>query len=71
MDLVDRFHKFVQKTLETRTVKRNSKSRIRDIKRNKVVTLAEQPKELIGGSLFPHQLEALNCCADAGVNQGM
>ncbi|CBI27197.3 unnamed protein product, partial [Vitis vinifera] len=25
-----------------------------------IVTLAEQPKELKGGSLFPHQLEALN-----------
>ncbi|KAF5733572.1 Chromatin remodeling complex subunit [Tripterygium wilfordii] len=27
---------------------------------NDIVTLAEQPEELKGGSLFPHQLEALN-----------
>ncbi|XP_038972307.1 protein CHROMATIN REMODELING 4 [Phoenix dactylifera] len=27
---------------------------------NEVVSLVEQPKELQGGSLFPHQLEALN-----------
>ncbi|KAJ4832059.1 hypothetical protein Tsubulata_009191 [Turnera subulata] len=31
-----------------------------DGQQNEVVTLTEQPKELKGGLLFPHQLEALN-----------
>ncbi|KAA8537227.1 hypothetical protein F0562_029705 [Nyssa sinensis] len=31
-----------------------------DCQQSEIVTLTEQPKELEGGSLFPHQLEALN-----------
>lgn len=57
--LIDLFDQFERRTLEKdaadyETVKEKSQFHHSD-----VVTLTEQPKEL-GGSLFPHQLEALN-----------
>ncbi|GJS13973.1 chromatin remodeling 4-like protein isoform X1 [Tanacetum coccineum] len=57
--LIDLFDQFERRTLEKdaadyETVKEKSQFHYSD-----VVTLTEQPKEL-GGSLFPHQLEALN-----------
>ncbi|GFP84182.1 protein chromatin remodeling 4 [Phtheirospermum japonicum] len=55
--LVDMFVRFEQQTLKNDdTMKLGSTLS----KGNDVTALAEQPKELAGGSLFPHQLEALN-----------
>ncbi|XP_076919096.1 protein CHROMATIN REMODELING 4-like [Bidens hawaiensis] len=53
--LIDLFNLFEQQTLEKEAVKTNPTKE----KGNDVITLTEQPKEL-KGSLFPHQLEALN-----------
>ncbi|KAL0398105.1 UNVERIFIED_CONTAM: protein CHROMATIN REMODELING 4 [Sesamum radiatum] len=57
--LVDLFFRFEKQTLENDTAKLASKQR-NDIQQSEVIPLTEQPKELVGGSLFPHQLEALN-----------
>ncbi|KAL3631607.1 hypothetical protein CASFOL_024591 [Castilleja foliolosa] len=55
--LVDMFLRFERQTLENEdTMNLGMTQR----KGNDVTSLAEQPKELAGGSLFPHQLEALN-----------
>eukprot|EP00257_Ricinus_communis_P018738 XP_015577536.1 protein CHROMATIN REMODELING 4 [Ricinus communis] len=59
--LVDLFDQLEQQTLE-----KDSRGETPIIKgrgdgqQNEIGTLTEQPKELKGGSLFPHQLEALN-----------
>ncbi|KAL2244518.1 UNVERIFIED_CONTAM: Protein CHROMATIN REMODELING 4 [Sesamum indicum] len=57
--LVDLFFRFEQQTLENDTAKLASRQR-NDIQQSEVIPLTEQPKEMVGGSLFPHQLEALN-----------
>ncbi|KAL1567540.1 DNA helicase [Salvia divinorum] len=58
--LIDLFFGFERKTLANDATKLDSKRRKGDLQINEVSNLAEQPKELAGGSLFPHQLEALN-----------
>ncbi|KAG8385101.1 hypothetical protein BUALT_Bualt03G0006400 [Buddleja alternifolia] len=57
--LVDLFFMFERRTLENDTAKLPS-TRRNDFQQTEVITLMEQPKELVGGSLFPHQMEALN-----------
>ncbi|KAK4254663.1 hypothetical protein QN277_010013 [Acacia crassicarpa] len=57
--LLDLFNKFETRTLERDASKDNSTRKNNDHP-NDVVNLSEQPLELKGGSLFPHQLEALN-----------
>ncbi|XP_045826847.1 protein CHROMATIN REMODELING 4 [Trifolium pratense] len=57
--LITRFKMFETLTFERDASKENSTKRSSD-RQNDIVNLAEQPKELKGGSLFPHQLEALN-----------
>ncbi|XP_057797026.1 LOW QUALITY PROTEIN: protein CHROMATIN REMODELING 4-like [Salvia miltiorrhiza] len=58
--LIDLFFRFERKTLENDATKLDSMRRKGDLQINEVTNLTEQPKELVGGSLFPHQLEALN-----------
>ncbi|KAL2494135.1 Protein CHROMATIN REMODELING 4 [Forsythia ovata] len=60
LHLVDLFFKFERQTLENDSKKQDSTWRKGDFQQSEVITLTEQPKELAGGSLFPHQLEALN-----------
>lgn len=56
--LVDQFNQLEQLTQEK---DRHGSLRSKDDSRqSEIVTLSEQPRELKGGSLFPHQLEALN-----------
>ncbi|PKA62833.1 CHD3-type chromatin-remodeling factor PICKLE [Apostasia shenzhenica] len=50
----------VFKQFESQTLDNDARDDFRKIDTQEVVPLAEQPKELKGGSLFPHQLEALN-----------
>ncbi|XP_022762611.1 protein CHROMATIN REMODELING 4-like isoform X2 [Durio zibethinus] len=56
--LIDLFDQFERQTLEKDAAK--DESRGKGDRRHDIATLAEQPKELKGGALFPHQLEALN-----------
>ncbi|MBA0717162.1 hypothetical protein Golax_004999 [Gossypium laxum] len=56
--LIDLFEQFERQTLEKDATK--DEARAKGEQQHDIVTLAEQPKELKGGSLFPHQLEALN-----------
>ncbi|KAK6917005.1 Zinc finger, PHD-finger [Dillenia turbinata] len=58
--LVDLFKEFECKTLEKDATKDVSPRNKGELQQNEIVALSEQPKELRGGSLFPHQLEALN-----------
>ncbi|KAG6387063.1 hypothetical protein SASPL_152245 [Salvia splendens] len=58
--LIDLFFRFEKKTLENDATPLDLKRRKGDLQINEVINLTEQPKELAGGSLFPHQLEALN-----------
>ncbi|XP_073313803.1 protein CHROMATIN REMODELING 4-like isoform X2 [Primulina huaijiensis] len=58
--LIDRFLRFEQQTLENESAKLDSTQDKNDFPPSEVINLMEQPKELVGGSLFPHQLEALN-----------
>uniref|UniRef100_A0A6P4A959 protein CHROMATIN REMODELING 4 isoform X1 n=1 Tax=Ziziphus jujuba TaxID=326968 RepID=A0A6P4A959_ZIZJJ len=58
--LVDLFNQFEKQTLEKDASKDELRRAKVDCQQNEIVTLTEQPKELKGGSLFPHQLEALN-----------
>ncbi|KAG6641461.1 protein CHROMATIN REMODELING 4-like isoform X2 [Carya illinoinensis] len=60
LHLIDLFNQFECQTLEKDSSKDASPRRKGDCQQNEIVTLPEQPKELKGGSLFPHQLEALN-----------
>ncbi|XVE67559.1 hypothetical protein DITRI_Ditri08aG0170200 [Diplodiscus trichospermus] len=56
--LIDLFDQFERQTLEKDAAK--DESRGKGERQHDIVALTEQPKELKGGSLFPHQLEALN-----------
>ncbi|XVF00483.1 hypothetical protein REPUB_Repub04eG0004900 [Reevesia pubescens] len=56
--LIDLFDQFERQTSEKDSAK--DEYRGKGDRQHDIVTLAEQPKELKGGSLFPHQLEALN-----------
>ncbi|XP_010529295.1 PREDICTED: protein CHROMATIN REMODELING 4-like isoform X2 [Tarenaya hassleriana] len=58
--LIDLFEQFEQKTLEKYVAKDHFPGDRGDGQQTKIITLTEQPEELKGGSLFPHQLEALN-----------
>lgn len=60
LHLINLFNQFEHQTLDKDSNKRASPSGKSDCQQNEIVTLTEQPKELKGGSLFPHQLEALN-----------
>ncbi|GLT98846.1 hypothetical protein SLE2022_163230 [Rubroshorea leprosula] len=57
--LIDLFDQFEHQTIEKDAAKDESRGRT-GYQQSDIVTLTEQPKELKGGSLFPHQLEALN-----------
>ncbi|CAI9090602.1 OLC1v1025414C1 [Oldenlandia corymbosa var. corymbosa] len=56
--LIDKYHQFERHALEKDASKDNLKKN--DLRQGEIVTITEQPKELTGGSLYPHQLEALN-----------
>ncbi|XVF46045.1 hypothetical protein PTKIN_Ptkin02bG0256400 [Pterospermum kingtungense] len=56
--LIDIFDQFECQTLEKDAA--NDESRGKGDWQHDISSLAEQPEELKGGSLFPHQLEALN-----------
>uniref|UniRef100_A0A7N0T7C7 Protein CHROMATIN REMODELING 4 n=1 Tax=Kalanchoe fedtschenkoi TaxID=63787 RepID=A0A7N0T7C7_KALFE len=56
--LMEKFKLFEQRAVE-KIVASNMVSREKKLLKE-IVTLTEQPEELKGGSLFPHQLEALN-----------
>ncbi|CAH8320404.1 unnamed protein product [Eruca vesicaria subsp. sativa] len=58
--LIDLFRKHEQKTLERHITNGISPRERGEGQLNEVITLTEQPSELRGGALFPHQLEALN-----------
>lgn len=58
--LIDAYNQFEKETLEKDAAKDDLPRGKGDGHQSDIVTLAEQPKELKGGSLFPHQLEALN-----------
>lgn len=58
--LVDLFFRFEHKTIENDALKLESTQRTANLQQSEVINLTEQPKELCGGALFPHQLEALN-----------
>lgn len=60
LQLIDLFNEFEHLTLEKDSSKDASPRGKGDFQQHEIVTLTEQPKELKGGSLFPHQLEALN-----------
>ncbi|KAJ7942565.1 Protein CHROMATIN REMODELING 4 [Quillaja saponaria] len=57
--MIDLFNRFETQTLEKDMCKYDLPVKKGDAQQNEIVTLTEQPREL-GGSLFPHQLEALN-----------
>ncbi|TKY59675.1 CHROMATIN REMODELING 4 [Spatholobus suberectus] len=57
--LITVFNKLETLTLERDSSKENSTRKSND-HQNDIFNLTEQPKDLKGGSLFPHQLEALN-----------
>lgn len=57
--LIARFNMFETLTLERDASKENSTKKGND-HQSDIFNLVEQPKELKGGSLYPHQLEALN-----------
>ncbi|XP_073129649.1 protein CHROMATIN REMODELING 4-like isoform X2 [Henckelia pumila] len=58
--LIDMFLRFEQQTLENVSAKLGSTQDKNAFPPSEVINLTEQPKELVGGYLFPHQLEALN-----------
>ncbi|KAJ9168494.1 hypothetical protein P3X46_020009 [Hevea brasiliensis] len=58
--MIDVFNQLEQKTLEKDATSNDLNKWRGDGHQNEIVTLTEQPKELKGGTLFPHQLEALN-----------
>ncbi|GKV17995.1 hypothetical protein SLEP1_g28434 [Rubroshorea leprosula] len=57
--LIDMFDHFERQTVE-KDASRDECRGMAGYQQSDIVTLTEQPKELKGGSLFPHQLEALN-----------
>ncbi|XP_050367230.1 protein CHROMATIN REMODELING 4 isoform X2 [Argentina anserina] len=58
--LVDLFGQFEHQTLENDALKVDSARAKVSRQQTEILALTEQPKELKGGLLFPHQLEALN-----------
>ncbi|KAL1833871.1 hypothetical protein ACET3Z_003522 [Daucus carota] len=58
--LVDLFNQFECRTVENDTANDDMLRGKGGLHHGKIEPLTEQPKELAGGSLFPHQLEALN-----------
>ncbi|XAR56079.1 DNA helicase [Bertholletia excelsa] len=58
--LIDLFNRFENQTLEKDARKDDVLQEKTDCQQKEIVTLTEQPNELEGGALFPHQLEALN-----------
>lgn len=59
LHLIDQFNRFEHVALEKDADRHNLPER-GDFQQNEILPLTEQPGELEGGSLFPHQLEALN-----------
>ncbi|WOG89550.1 hypothetical protein DCAR_0208788 [Daucus carota subsp. sativus] len=59
-NLIDLFKQFEHRTVENDATNNDMRRGKRGLKQGEVVPLTEQPEELRGGSLFPHQLEALN-----------
>ncbi|KAL6206272.1 hypothetical protein ACLB2K_023520 [Fragaria x ananassa] len=59
-NLVNLFSQFEHQTLENDALKDDSARGRVSRQQTEIHALTEQPKELKGGSLFPHQLEALN-----------
>lgn len=57
--LIDLFHKFESEALDKDANKYDTVKK-RNEQQSDIASLTEQPKELQGGSLFPHQMEALN-----------
>lgn len=57
--VIDLFEQFECLTVEKDAVKNEPRGKA-GYRQSDIVTLTEQPKELKGGLLFPHQLEALN-----------
>lgn len=57
--LIDQFNQFESQALARNATKDDMVRKRKERHKNDIVTLTEQPKEL-GGSLFPHQMEALN-----------
>ncbi|KAL6992157.1 DNA helicase [Sarracenia purpurea var. burkii] len=58
--LIDLFNRFECQTSEKDARKDDKQRGKGNCQLSEIVTLTEQPKELEGGALFPHQLEALN-----------
>ncbi|KAJ8545179.1 hypothetical protein K7X08_017762 [Anisodus acutangulus] len=58
--LIDQFNQFESQALTRNDTKDDVVRKRRECHKNDIVTLTEQPKELQGGALFPHQMEALN-----------
>ncbi|XP_059287252.1 protein CHROMATIN REMODELING 4 isoform X1 [Lycium ferocissimum] len=58
--LIDQFNQFESQALARNATKDDVVRKKRECHKNDIVTLPEQPKELQGGILFPHQMEALN-----------
>ncbi|CAK7355848.1 unnamed protein product [Dovyalis caffra] len=58
--LINQFEQFEHLTLEKDSARDDPRKGRHDGPPNEIATLMEQPEELKGGSLFPHQLEALN-----------
>ncbi|XP_057466317.1 protein CHROMATIN REMODELING 4-like isoform X2 [Actinidia eriantha] len=58
--LIDLFKQFECQASEEDSKKDDMPREMGDCRQSEIVTLTEQPKELEGGALFPHQLEALN-----------
>lgn len=60
LHLVELFHQFESRTVEKDASKDELSKGNSDSQQSEIVALAEQPSEMKGGLLFPHQLEALN-----------
>lgn len=57
--LINQFNQFESQALNRNATKDDVVRKRKECLKNDIVTLTEQPREL-GGSLFPHQMEALN-----------
>ncbi|XP_065852202.1 protein CHROMATIN REMODELING 4 isoform X2 [Euphorbia lathyris] len=58
--LIDLFDQSERQTVEKDNIRDDKGKGKGSSQQNEITTLTEQPKELKGGALFPHQLEALN-----------
>ncbi|XP_074326394.1 protein CHROMATIN REMODELING 4-like isoform X2 [Apium graveolens] len=58
--LIDLFKQFEHRTVQNDATDNDMQKGKRGRQQIEIVPLTDQPKELLGGSLFPHQLEALN-----------